>query len=477
MRWLLVLGIVLASCGLLWAGTTDAPHAAALSQAFLYHHIDPIVVFKGDEDTTQTVEVATTGEAIASVRLTRPSEAIMHDDGTHGDAVAGDGIYTLEGVEHRTGYSNLGYGGTHSTSGRFKVVIERTDGSQEEWWLGIGIVDSEQQLAARKIADGVYATPYAVFMVDPFGVLLNVSEWPLSSLGCGRTNFEVFEKLYAVYPDSFDFVIVMPAHPLFDPTRGYAENTPYFVRAKNDVQRIGMDLFDNTDDFSSAGRLRGMIYHSWGTGQILDHEIGHAWAADIGEGYELTRCPDCYGNHWNPLSDIAGQMAAFLFHPDAELGAGHLMANGDGTWRIERESGDDCPFSMLDLYVMGLAPPEDVPPIHVLVNPDTSDHERVTAESVETYTIEDIMALEGGERIPAYGKAPKHFDVAFVVVGPREFTAAEYAFYSLIPKYFASTHRGDDALTTFHHATGGHGSLNARLPQIARQVSGRAGDR
>ena len=477
MRRLLVLGIMLGSCGVLWGGTTAAPDAPGGSQAYLYHHFDPIVVYKGDTSTTLTLEVATTGEAITAVRLKRPVGIAMHDDGSHGDVIAGDGVYTLEGVEHRTEYSQLRYGGTHSTSGRFQVVIERTDGSQEEWWLGIGIVDAGQRFAARKVADGMWATPYAVFMVDPFGELLNVSTWPLSELGCGTTEFDIFERLYSVYPDSFDFVIVMPAHPLFDPSRGYAENVPYFVRARNDVQRIGMDLFDNTDQFASAGRLRGMIYHSWGTGQILDHEIGHAWAADIGEGFGLTRCQDCYGNHWNPLSTIAGQMSAFLFHPDAELGAGHLMANGDGTWRIEREPGDDCPYSMLDLYVMGLAPPEDVPPIQVLVNPDTSDHERITAESVETYAIEDIMALEGGERIPPFESSPKTFNVAFVVVGPREFTAAEYAFYSLIPRYFASTHQGDDALTTFSHATGGRGALNPRLPLLPRQANGRAGAR
>lgn len=471
--WIALCGVLAFTVGFAGSGTAERWDRAGKDRAYLYHHIEPNVVYKGDVGTTLKVEVGTIGQGVAGVRLSLPVEAAMYDDGSHGDEVPGDGVYTLEGVEHRTQYGRLGFGGTHTTSGHVRAVIDRTDGTHEECSLGMGIVDPGQRFTAQRVADGLYATEYALFMVDPFGQVFNAPQWPLAEFTCGTAHVGVTEKLYSVYSDRFDYVIVMPADNLFDPTRNYAENVPYFVRAKNSVGRIGIERFDNTADFGSAGRLAGMIYHSWGYGSILDHELGHSWGADIGEEYGLTRCEECYGNHWNPYSDIGGQMAAFIFHPDAQYGAGHLMDNGDGTWRIEREPADNCPYSMLDLYVMGLVPPEDVPPIHVLVNPDTSDADRVTAESVETYTIEDVMALEGGERVPPHELAPKTFNVAFVVVGDREFTAAEYAYYSLVSRYFASKDKGELSLTTFYAATGGRATLDARIPRHPRRSAGR----
>jgi hypothetical protein len=466
-------GLTVAFCSLLPAAEQPGVVERSAGTAYLYHYLDPLVVYQDDESTTMTLELATTGQDIARVRLLAPTDATFHDDGTHGDRVAGDGIYTLNGIPHSPWYSLLGYG-THGISARIKIDIESTSGSHEQLYFAYGIVAPEYQFTAIDFGDGLSATSSAFFIVDPAGDLLDTADWPLGYIHCGLSQFGVFEKLYSVYDDSFDFVIIMPAHAIFDPGRSYGENVPYYVRAKNEVQHIGIQLFDNTHLFHSQGRLMGMIYHSWGGGAILDHEIGHAWAADMGEVYGLTRCDDgCYGNHWNPRSDIGGQMGAFLFHPDVQYGAGHLHDNGDGTWRIERVPDDKRCYSELELYVMGLIPPQEVPPIHLLINPDTSDDQRVTAERVEVYTIDDLMAAEGGERVPSYESSRKRFNIAFVVVKNKEFTAAEYAFYSLIPRYFASTEQGAWSLTTFYTATGGRARLDPLLPQQTIRHGGR----
>jgi hypothetical protein len=195
----------------------------------------------------------------------------------------------------------------------------------------------------------------------------------------------------------------------------------------------------------------------------LDHEIGHCWCADIGESLNLTRCTGCYGNHWNPLSDIGGQMSMAISNPDVKYGSGHLKDNGDGTWRIERDPSDNDLYSSLDLYAMGLIPSTEVMPVHLLFNPDLTDHLKVTADSMITYTIEDIITDEGGERIPSFQDSPKEFNVAFIVVKNKSFTTAEYAYYSSIAKYFASQEQGELSLTTFYHATGGRATLNPDL--------------
>ncbi len=437
--------------------------AYSQDKAFLYYHADPSVAYKGDTATQITLTVATSGQGISKVRIIKPVQSDMFDDGTHGDKTAGDGIFALDQLPVPGDLTIFSFAGTHGT-GHFEISIDKVDGSWEEYLLTLGIVEPSHSFPSQQVGDGMFATEYAFFIIEPDGESLAIDSWPLGAVKCGEGAFSATQKLYSVFPDMFDFVVVMPAVNILDPERNYVENSPYFVRAKNEIENIGIDLFDNTADFGSQGRLMGMIYHSWGDGQILDHEIGHAWSADIGESLGLTWCPDCGGNHWNPLATIGGQIAAFLFHPQVQYGAGHLKDNGNGSFRIERDPDDNQLYSELDLYIMGLIPASEVSPIKVLVNPNLSDHENVTADTVRTVTIEEIMQSEGGERVPSFQNSQKDFNAAFIVVKEKAFTPAEFAYYSLIAIYFSSREQGVLSLTTFHTATGGRATLDFRLP-------------
>jgi hypothetical protein len=454
---------ILQNSGALCQNIFEKINQTSSSSSMLYYYIDPKIVYRGDESTKLTIEVATNGATVSRVYIVSPIQTDLYDDGTHGDRIAGDGIYTINEVSHNTTSTPLKFGGTHVTRGHFNLKIEKKDATIEEHWLSIGVVSQEQQFPVKKVGDGLYATEYAFFIVDRTGETFGVTDWPLGKIRCGKEYFGSTQKLYSVFPDMFDFVIVMPAHTIYDP-QTYSENVPYFIRAKNEIKNIGIEQFDNTVQFGSSGRLMGMIYHSWDYGSILDHEIGHAWCADIGRSLSLCWTEKSSGNHWNPYSDISGQMSAYLFNTNVQYGAGNLKSNGDGTWRIERDLDDNRLYSNLDLYAMGLLPPEEVSPIHILVNPDATDYQHVTAERVDTYNIEDIINAEGGKRSPAYGKTPKEFNIAFIAVKNKEFTPAEFAFYSLVSKYFASEAQGELSLTTFYTATGGRGKLNPHLP-------------
>ncbi|KKU83326.1 MAG: hypothetical protein UY12_C0039G0008, partial [Parcubacteria group bacterium GW2011_GWA2_47_8b] len=48
-------------------------------------------------------------------------------------------------------------------------------------------------------------------------------------------------------------------------------------------------------------------------------------------------------------------------------------------------------YAPLELYAMGLLPAAEVPPIHILHDPDLTNPERVTVASYDTVTIEDII--------------------------------------------------------------------------------------
>jgi hypothetical protein len=209
-------------------GHTGQSSKQSANDAVQYFYIDPLIVRKGDPSSTHTIEIATTGIDIAKVYLKDFDRTNLVDDGTNGDRISGDGIYTVSNVHIITDFMPLSFG-THATSGP-EYIVEKTDGSSKSSYLSLGIIAEDLNYSAVELADGLFATRYAFFIEDPEGIVLDTKDWPLGNVRCGKENYEATKKLYSVLPDNFDFVIVMPAHPIFNPSN-YGENTPYFVRA------------------------------------------------------------------------------------------------------------------------------------------------------------------------------------------------------------------------------------------------------
>jgi hypothetical protein len=244
---------------------------------------------------------------------------------------------------------------------------------------------------------------------------------------------------------------------------GFGENTPYHVSVSNAVRHVGLPIMDNTAQFGSAGRLKGVIYHSFGSLSIFDHEVAHTWGAGIGAPLGLIQEGMAGRYHWNAQSDIGGQLGAYYFSDDGLIG--HFADNGDGTWRLIPNYEVE-PYAPLELYLMGLIPPEEVPPIHILESPNLSDPQRITAASVRTVRIEDIMAAEGGPREPSAAQSQKDFDLAFIVTQDQPYNDAAYAFFSILSHSLMSRDSPPPgtSLAPFHWATGGRATLNTRLP-------------
>ncbi|MGD9675483.1 MAG: hypothetical protein AB7V19_02205, partial [Candidatus Bipolaricaulia bacterium] len=144
---------------------------------------------------------------------------------------------------------------------------------------------------------------------------------------------------------------------------------------------------------------------------------------------------------------------------------GRFEANSDGTWRFDT-AVEKLPCAPLEHYTKGLLTASEVPPIHVLVDPDLTDPLRVTAASVQTVTIDDLTAAHGGVRSYVSGEQPLSLSVALVVVGAEPFTSAEYAYFSLLA-YEMTTKTApvpSDLYAPFFWATGGRATLTALLP-------------
>ena len=458
-------------------GSSPSANAATLmaeppdGEVFLYSRFVPPVVYS-DGSSTTSLEVHTTGQGIEAVYLESGSLNLgqLYDDGSHGDQTAGDGIYTLSGITY-PGPTLLW--GAFSTYG-FDARIVKAGGLQERHSLAtLGVVLPGLSYPVVQLDAKTSATTRAIFIVDDAGEIF--PGFPITEVLCGKTNFIPYKKVYAHFPDAFDFLLVMPSTNLYDPVEfARRENVPYFVLAKNEVQNIGLPIFDNTFTFDSDGRLKGAVYHSFGSPAIMEHELGHAWGINYGSSLGLVGTIGDGGvnlSQWDEASDINGLMQEFVF---ADGVVGHLVDNGDGTYRVVPQAPDAEAFAPLELYLMGLIPPEEVPPVHRLINPDYSDPNRVTGEQVETITIQQLMAAEGGPRIPGHTASPKAFTAAFVAVSDRPFTQAEYDFFSVMAQYLASTAAPRQYVAPLYAATGGRATLDTRLPPPAPSLS--AGD-
>jgi hypothetical protein len=199
------------------------------------------------------------------------------------------------------------------------------------------------------------------------------------------------------------------------PDEGYFDDTPNsqvqgFLHMNDWTNFIGDDP-GNVDD--------------WWISLVFGQEIGHAWLAfvyyDQG-GPAETNMLGRANSHWS-----------FYMHSGGSPAEGHdWVDNGDGTFTALKH--DIFYYSDLDLYLMGLMPPEEVDPWFVLEDPyncvDSAqgDGECAPPEAnqfqADSYTvnatrrditIDDVIASEG-PRTPAYPDAPNTFDVSFLLI-------------------------------------------------------------
>ncbi|MDR6845128.1 hypothetical protein [Flavobacterium granuli] len=101
-------------------------------------------------------------------------------------------------------------------------------------------------------------------------------------------------EIYPVLKDEFDFIIVVMNN------KDLPANMPYgeYHHVKNDIQGIGLDLFDYSAEFGSSGKLQGIYFlykNNIDNGPVL-HEMFHRWGN--------WAVPQNYGGHWDKVDGI-----------------------------------------------------------------------------------------------------------------------------------------------------------------------------
>ena len=284
----------------------------------------------------------------------------------------------------------------------------------------------------------------------------------------------IAREFYRTHGDDFDSLIFFTNFESDLDEIGLA----FAIPVKNDVLGIGnpsydelFPLFDDTADYGSQGRLKAIISMNnlklweddpletvWGpatsTLSVLAHEFEHIWGIYLDP-------PELLGRDWSHWS--------FSLHTAGSvMGGNDIQDNEDGTFTT---LGPRDVYGPLDLYLMGLLKPEEVPPTFLVTElydvdlPPPYDEEFISSRELaasnpmgnvtfrgekKEITIEDIIMLNGS-RIPDAESSQKDFRVAFILLtmGEEDPTPAEIEKVEAVrlywPPYF---HRAVNDLAT-----------------------------
>jgi len=275
---------------------------------------------------------------------------------------------------------------------------------------------------------------------------------------------EITQRFYQYYPDEFDFINVVSIPAYF--------GNRYFSSVQNKVEGIGLDFWDNSERFGSAGRLQGFIrfpvsYFYDLASRAYVHEMGHNWINFLSHPKLQGVSP-----HW-PISFLAPGVMGYQV-PTNSQGLSFpfdLVSLPNDRYRLDGVPNQRVEFNGVDLYLMGLGSAAQAGSYIVFENQDQAVCGGCILEGpVVEFTAQDVIEHEG-PRVPAYPNSQIAFRAATIVVSrSRPLNDREMQFYD----YFAARGESKAELTQaqgfakgstypFFVATGRIGSLSTAL--------------
>jgi hypothetical protein len=298
------------------------------------------------------------------------------------------------------------------------------------------------------------------------GILLELARDPCLATPAFE---DVIDQIYmAEFGRDVDFIIfvVDPSVHALAPFGIPDEDVTHYRGLRYVDRGIGTD--DVLDKSVGPANLRG--YAVLGQREHLVngvalHELGHAWAAYLTGPPALADqvvppdadLSDCRGDrrlhHWNNAR-VNGMMGGW-----SDLAG--VCDDSEYTPAV----GYRIPFAPLEMYLMGLAEPEEVPPVEIYpdgfyimyrffedpedeVNGGYSEMvcidetgQQVSQEEFEaqiiTVTIDDIVE-HNGPRIPTAADSPKHFHIALLVLAAETLDDQDWDFYQRAMDFLAA---------------------------------------
>jgi hypothetical protein len=236
-----------------------------------------------------------------------------------------------------------------------------------------------------------------------------------------------------------------------------------------------MPLFDGSNQYGSAGRLQGitcfpLTTYFDGAETAYNHELGHQWINFLRDTPLKAGVP-----HW-PLSDLASGVMGYSKPGGQGLSFPYTLQETVSGYLVGARPGEPV-FNDLELYLMGLLPPDSVQIHFVFQNQDqTPMVGQVLPGPVTSFTLQDIVAAEGA-RTPSFKEAPKRFRIASLIISENLLSSDAMCFYNYFAKRAESKttlpfHSGFSQGTAkpFFISTGGRGSLDTGIDYTFNRV-------
>lgn len=232
---------------------------------------------------------------------------------------------------------------------------------------------------------------------------------------------------YKKFDDDYEYLTVLLVRDL-----GFF--AAFYSPIANDVYGIGYDSVIAGEEFDlSTNQLDGFIFMNYygiwtespDVGRyVFGQEFMHRWGSFVNiekEGLDPDALLGRDTAHWS----------YYLNTTNSPMEGNTWLDNGDGTWTTQNDGVST--YSVLDLYLMGFAGPEEVgEQTLLLVDPaDAAGTEAAStpefldrysgggnvtlAATPVTFSVDDIIAAEGA-RVPSVEDSPKAFRMAFVVL-------------------------------------------------------------
>jgi hypothetical protein len=331
----------------------------------------------------------------------------MFDDGSNGDLVAGDGVWTCHFTTAEIVAKNTAnrvfrpFIGTCNPAGggAFNTVAE-------VWTAAIGLVAVITNSPASS-----QETDYVVNYVATRSQLtnFNAAYWA--------------NRFYTNHGDKYDFLN-------FVHIAGVRGNR-YHAGVKNTVLGISSGTYSNNASYGSAGRLQGYTVFPIssfydGAAPTYSHETGHQWINFLSGTAYAGGIP-----HW-PKGSIAINVLGF------SIAGGNVGGNFAHTFTPSGENyvvGPDIAtnhstFNRMELYLAGLAAPEEVPSYFVLndQNQTLSNGQILTPAEFTVVNLSDVIAVRG-QRVPASTNSQKTFRCATIILSEQLLDTYAMSFY------------------------------------------------
>ncbi len=446
----------------------------AWAQTGIYSLTRPAVIVPG---VTQNViiEFRVTGTPPTKVffeqTLINGPDVEMKDDGTGGDAVAGDGVFAVTVPAAPIIAATRAIDVFRPPVGFFRMMQGTTALGKFSFSAEIA-PPNMPRLKVTVDSPDVQHTDYLVNIRVP-------SFFPVTFTPPLFADSSVVTRLfYQRFPDTFDFLAIVNSP-------SYFQNRFHF-QTRNDVQGLGSSIFNSASQYGSSGALIGIsrfpITSYFDAGETaFVHEAGHQWINYLRTG------PASGTAHW-PLSSLASGVMGFSIPGEGAGGQFPCTVTAEaGGIRLRPRSGNQLVFNEFDLYLMGLAPPDPAVEHYIFADQDPASllrqcNNQLYPGAFTRLRFADLIA-SAGTRVPDAASSKKSFRFATILVTRDALLSPdEMAYYS----YFAR--RGEElgpiptssgfvqALTNpFFTATGGRARINMQVtetPQPAIFYSG-----